>query len=39
MPGFGASDCGCRSHLFYFQEQPAPKIARIDVWPSAGRQP
>ncbi len=23
VPGFGASDCTCRSHLFYFSEDPA----------------
>jgi len=35
MPGFGASDCGCRSHLFYFEERPMPTIAGIEVWRSA----
>ncbi len=33
MPGFGASDCGCRSHLFCFEERPVPTIAGIEVWP------
>lgn len=23
VPGFGCSDCSCRSHLFYFAENPA----------------
>lgn len=23
MPGFGASDCGCRAHLFHFGELPS----------------
>ena len=38
MPGFGASDCGCRSHLIYFVERPVPTIAGIDVWRPARRQ-
>jgi Uri superfamily endonuclease len=32
MPGFGASDCGCRSHLFWFRERPMPTIGGIEVW-------
>ena len=39
MPGFGASDCGCRSHLFYFEERPVPTIPRIDMWRPGRRQP
>jgi len=27
MVGFGASDCGCESHLFYFEECPATGFA------------
>ena len=23
LPGFGASDCGCRSHLYYFRSRPS----------------
>jgi Uri superfamily endonuclease len=32
MPGFGASDCSCRSHLMYFRERPVLTIAGIEVW-------
>lgn len=32
MPGFGSSDCGCRSHLFWFRGRPVPTIAGIKVW-------
>jgi len=32
MRGFGASDCGCRSHLFWFEDRPVPTIAGIEVW-------
>jgi Uri superfamily endonuclease len=39
MPGFGASDCGCQSHLFYFRDRPVPKTAPINVWRPARRQP
>jgi Uri superfamily endonuclease len=23
FPGFGSSDCGCPSHLFFFEKRPA----------------
>jgi Uri superfamily endonuclease len=38
MPGFGATDCGCRSHLFWFEERPMPTMDRIEVWWSDRRQ-
>jgi len=25
-PGFGASDCSCRTHLYYFRNMPAMKV-------------
>jgi Uri superfamily endonuclease len=28
MRGFGASDCGCCSHLFFFEDWPAPAAFR-----------
>ena len=28
LPGFGASDCRCVSHLYFFQRQPLPKTFR-----------
>jgi len=34
LPGFYASDCGCRSHLLFFNERPVPMDARIEVWRS-----
>jgi Uri superfamily endonuclease len=33
MPGFGASDCECRSHLFWFEERPVPTIDGIERVP------
>jgi Uri superfamily endonuclease len=39
MPGFGASDCDCRSHLFWFEERPMPTIAGIEVWRPLGPNP
>jgi Uri superfamily endonuclease len=33
MPGFGASDCSCRSHLFWFEERPVPTIDGIERVP------
>ena len=26
-PGFGSSDCGCRSHLHYFEELPSKRAS------------
>ena len=26
MPGFGASDCGCRTHLHYFRRDPRARL-------------
>jgi Uri superfamily endonuclease len=38
MPGFGASDCGCRSHLFYFLERPVPiRHRRLSMTRGPGR--
>ncbi|MHC4769190.1 MAG: GIY-YIG nuclease family protein [Planctomycetota bacterium] len=28
LPGFGASDCGCASHLFHFDERPSVRVFR-----------
>jgi Uri superfamily endonuclease len=28
MIGFGCSDCGCASHLFFFPDYPGPEISR-----------
>jgi Uri superfamily endonuclease len=25
LPGFGASDCGCTSHLYFFKRRPRPR--------------
>lgn len=29
VKGFGSSDCGCESHLFYFKESPREKLENI----------
>jgi len=29
VPGFGCSDCRCRSHLHYFQKDPTGRLRRI----------
>jgi Uri superfamily endonuclease len=31
VTGFGASDCACRSHLFYFEERPSLPVFRREV--------
>jgi len=31
VPGFGASDCRCSSHLYWFEQDPAPELAL--AWP------
>ncbi|MEN2995329.1 MAG: DNA/RNA nuclease SfsA [Thermodesulfovibrio sp.] len=31
VPEFGSSDCQCKSHLFYFQENPVYKISFIEI--------
>jgi Uri superfamily endonuclease len=36
--GFGSSDCGCRSHLFFFEQRPVP-ILGIEVWRPDWRRP
>jgi len=28
-PGFGSSDCACRSHLFYFEKKERPYVFRL----------
>ncbi len=28
-PGFGSSDCRCRSHLYYFRRSPLPVLLKI----------
>jgi len=28
LEGFGSSDCRCRSHLFFFQKRPSPRVFR-----------
>ena len=28
LPGFGSSDCGCRSHLYFFPSNPSGKAFR-----------
>lgn len=28
IPGFGSSDCSCRSHLFYWKKDPTEEILR-----------
>lgn len=30
-PGFGASDCGCKTHLFHFQRKPGIRTFRRKV--------
>jgi Uri superfamily endonuclease len=41
--GFGCSDCGCRSHLFYTRDEPEPAViaetvgGQIGVEPFTGR--
>jgi Uri superfamily endonuclease len=37
--GFGSSDCGCRSHLIWFEVQPVLTIAGIEVWRCDVRRP
>ncbi len=27
-PGFGSSDCDCKSHLFYFEKKPSVEVMR-----------
>jgi Uri superfamily endonuclease len=29
VPGFGCTDCTCRSHLFYRKENPLPEITEV----------
>jgi len=40
VPGFGASDCRCRSHLFHFSRRPTAmsfaRLARV-CYPGSGR--
>jgi len=31
FPGFGSSDCGCCSHLFYFERRPTLRAFRASV--------
>lgn len=31
LAGFGASDCGCRSHLFFFEPRPSAALGRLLV--------
>jgi sugar fermentation stimulation protein A len=31
VPGFGSSDCNCKSHLFYFRDKPLKNPAFIDL--------
>lgn len=33
VPGFGASDCRCRAHLFLLQTSPEPALARAGFRP------
>jgi sugar fermentation stimulation protein A len=29
VSGFGCSDCGCRSHLYYFVKNPDVRLAKL----------
>ena len=31
VPGFGCSDCRCRSHLYYFTADPTPRLRRLSL--------
>jgi len=31
LPGFGSSDCGCRSHLYFYQSPPSGKNFRRKI--------
>ena len=31
LPGFGSSDCGCRSHLFFYQSPPCGRHFRRKI--------
>jgi Uri superfamily endonuclease len=37
-PGFGSSDCGCESHLHFFEREVWPDFPGLEPWPAAGEE-
>ncbi|MFQ5891825.1 MAG: DUF123 domain-containing protein [Candidatus Methanofastidiosia archaeon] len=32
IEGFGSSDCGCRTHLYYFTEYPIERVSYLNLY-------